>query len=236
MQKYLDGDAYLVFNTSGDKPKPDTATTSGRGMQNTKVLAKTHTLNYMDQQGVVQSNVQFYNDILASAQNYDFYYFTPGRIWDASGSYVTVIGDPVITGELNTYMMAEVVVTWVSKYNALPYTFDTDTYLEGLFFIIEGPSSAVPSTSFTITSIGTTTTNWTAVLNYDTPLVDGNLIWTLQDGTDAVPTGLTIDPDTGDLILGAGSTDGTYNIVVVVTNEAGCVFGTLDIEVVIFLD
>jgi len=236
MQKYLDGDAYLVFNTSGDKPKPDTATTSGRGMQNTKVLAKTHTLNYMDQQGVVQSNVQFYNDILASAQNYDFYYFTPGRIWDASGSYVTVIGDPVITGELNTYMMAEVVVTWVSKYNALPYTFDTDTYLEGLFFIIEGPSSAVPTTSFTITSIGTTTTNWTAVLNYDTPLVDGNLIWTLQDGTDTVPTGLTIDPDTGDLILGAGSTDGTYNIVVVVTNEAGCVFGTLDIEVVIFLD
>jgi len=79
--RYLNGEAYLIFNTSGEKPKPDTATVAGRGMQNTKALAKTHTLTYQDMQGVVQNNVQFYNDILASAQNYDFYYFTPGRIW-----------------------------------------------------------------------------------------------------------------------------------------------------------
>ncbi len=49
-------------------------------MQNTKALAKTHTLTYQDMQGVVQSNVQFYNDILASAQNFDFYYFTAWRM------------------------------------------------------------------------------------------------------------------------------------------------------------
>jgi len=113
--RYLNGEGYLVFNTSGEKPKPETATTAGRGMQNTKALAKTHTLTYQDMQGVVQNNVQFYNDILASAQNYDFYYFTPGRIWDASGYYVTVIGDPIITADLNTYQMAEVTVNWVSK-------------------------------------------------------------------------------------------------------------------------
>jgi hypothetical protein len=234
MQRYLDGDAYLVFNTSGDKPKPDTATTTGRGMQNTKVLAKTHTLNYMDQQGVTLVNVEFYNNFLNTSQLYDFYYFTPGRIWDASGSYVTVIGDPVITNELNTYQMAEVVVTWISKVNPLPYSFVTDTFLEGLYFIIEGPSAGVPQSSFSITTVGTTTTNWTAVLNYETPLVEGTLVWTLQDGPNSVvPEGLTIDPTNGDLIESGSSANGTYNLVAVVSNEAGCVFGTLDIEVVI---
>ena len=135
-ERYLDGEGYLVLNTSGEKPKPDTATTAGRGMQNTKALAKTHTLTYQDMQGVVQNNVQFYNDILGSSQNYDFYYFTPGRIWDASGYYVTVIGDPIITADLNTYQMAEVTVNWVSKVNPLPYEFDTDSFLEGLYYII----------------------------------------------------------------------------------------------------
>jgi len=226
MQKYLDGDAYLVFNTSGDKPKPDTATTAGRGMQNTKPLAKTHTLNYMDMQGVTQSNVVFYNDILASAQNYDFYYFTPNRVWDASGYYVTVIGDPVITAELNTYMQSEVVVTWISKVNALPYDFDTNTYLEGLFYIIEGPSSTVPTTSISMTATDTFTTGWTPVLNYGNPLVDSGFVWTIQNGADEVPAGLAIDT-LGDLATTATPT-GTYDLVVVVTNTAGCVFGTLD--------
>lgn len=235
MQAYLDGDAYLVFNTSGDKPKPDTATTTGRGMQNTKTLAKTHTLNYMDMQGITLVNVEFYNTFLSTSQLYDFYYFTPNRIWDASGSYVTVIGDPVITAELNTYQMAEVVVTWISKVNPLPYNFNTDTFLEGLYFNIEGPSSAVPTTSFTnvCSTTATEVTGWTAVLNYDSsPLEDGTLVWSLQAGDDEVPTGLGIDAN-GDLTLEAVET-GTYNLNVVVSNEAGCVFGTLEftIEVV----
>jgi hypothetical protein len=129
LTRYSASQGYIVFNVSGEKPKPDTATTTGRGMQNTKALAKTHTLTYMDMQGVVDVNVQFYNDILAASQKFDFYYFTPGRIWDASGFYVTVIGDPVISADLNTYQQAEVAVTWVSKTNPLPYEFDTDVFL-----------------------------------------------------------------------------------------------------------
>ena len=231
MQKYLDGDAYLIFNTSGDKPKPETATTTGRGMQNTKTLAKTHTLNYMDMQGVTLLNVEFYNNFLSTSQLYDFYYFTPGRIWDASGSYVTVIGDPVITGELNTYQQAEVVVTWISKVNPLPYDFLTDTFNEGLYFIIEGPSGAVPQTSFTgISGTSTTTTNWTPVLNYDlTPVVTGTFAWSLQNGDDEVPTGLVLDSN-GD-IDATSVASGTYNLNAVVTNEAGCVFGTLNFTI-----
>jgi len=237
MQSYLDGDAYLVFNTSGDKPKPDTATTTGRGMQNTKTLAKTHTLNYMDQQGVTFTNVEFYNNFLNTSQLYDLYYFTPGRIWDASGAYVTVIGDPVITNELNTYQMAEVVVTWISKVNPLPYSFNTDTFLEGLYFIIEGPSQSVPQTIFTCvpTTEANVDTGWTAVLNYENPLVEGDLVWSLQDGADTVPTGLSLDPETGFIVTAADPavSTGTYNLVAVVTNESGCVFGTLDVTITV---
>lgn len=237
MQAYLDGDAYLVFNTSGDKPKPDTATTTGRGMQNTKTLAKTHTLNYMDMQGITLVNVEFYNSFLSTSQLYDFYYFTPNRIWDASGSYVTVIGDPVITAELNTYQQAEVVVTWISKVNPLPYNFNTDTFLEGLYFIFYGASNSAPETVFTCvpTTNADVDTNWFPELNYQDPLTEGTLVYTLQGGVDEVPTGLSLDPETGNIVTDATTpvVAGTYNLVAVVSNEAGCVFGTLDITITV---
>ena len=237
MQAYLDGDAYLVFNTSGDKPKPDTATTTGRGMQNTKTLAKTHTLNYMDMQGITLVNVEFYNSFLSTSQLYDFYYFTPNRIWDASGSYVTVIGDPVITAELNTYQQAEVVVTWISKVNPLPYNFNTDTFLEGLYFIFFGASASAPETVFTCvpTTSANVATNWSPALNYEDPLDEGILVYTLQSGTDQVPSGLSLDPDTGNIVtdLTVPVAAGTYNLVAVVSNESGCVFGTLDITITV---
>ena len=53
LSRYASSQGYIIFNTSGEKPKPETATTTGRGMQSTKALAKTHTVNYSDMQGVV---------------------------------------------------------------------------------------------------------------------------------------------------------------------------------------
>jgi hypothetical protein len=238
-ERYLDGEGYLVFNTSGDKPKPDTATTSGRGMQNTKILAKTHTLNYMDQQGVVLSNVEFYNDILSSSQNYDFYYFTPGRIWDASGSYVTVIGDPVITGELNTYMMAEVVVNWVSKVNPLPYEFDTDTFLEGLYYIISftgGSGSTYSGNTITSACTDPQTVTFTADLNIGPLSVAPDEVWSIEQATgsdDITEIGLVIDSITGVITWNPVTFVGTYIFTVTVTNEYGCVFGQETITLIV---
>jgi hypothetical protein len=230
----LNGEAYLVFNVSGEKPKPETATTTGRGMQNTKALAKTHTLSYMDMQGVVLGNVEWLNQMLAASQNYDFYYFTPGRIWDASGSYVTVIGDPVITAELNTYMMADVQVTWVSKTNPLPYTFDTDTFLEGLYFDIQAsPGNLPPDTTIVGAqnqSVNNPNVAFILAPGITTP---ATLVWGYQDGEDAVPAGLTINSSTGAITIGAASPVGTYNIVQTVSNADGCVFGTLNITLTI---
>jgi hypothetical protein len=238
-EKYLDGEAYLVLNTSGEKPKPETATTAGRGMQNTKALAKTHTLTYQDMQ-VVQNNIQFYNDILGSSSNYDFYYFTPGRIWDASGYYVTVIGDPIITADLNTYQMAEVVVTWVSKVNPLPYEFDTDTFLEGLYYIISFAGSGNTYLGNTITSgcAETESSTFSAVLNVGTISAAPEQSWSINEADGSEPIGdiaLEIDPVSGVLSWtpGTGSVDGTYIFTVTVTNEYGCVFGQETITLIV---
>jgi len=236
--RYLNGEAYLIFNTSGEKPKPDTATVAGRGMQNTKALAKTHTLTYQDMQ-VTQNNISFYNDILASAQNFDFYYFTPGRIWDASGYYVTVIGDPVITADLNTYQMAEVTVNWVSKVNPLPYTFDTDSFLEGLYYIIGATYGS--NTGFTWTSVCTDpqTAALTAVLNVGAISGAPALVWSIEEvsGSDAITEiGLAIDAASGEVSWNPNGQIGTYTFMVTVTNGFGCVFGQQEVTITVSCD
>jgi len=212
-------------------------------MQNTKALAKTHTLTYQDMQGVVQNNVQFYNDILGSAQNYDFYYFTPNRIWDASGYYVTVIGDPIITAELNTYQMAEVTVNWVSKVNPLPYEFDTDTFLEGLYYIISFTGSGNTYIGNTITSGcgATESTTFSAVLNIGAISGAPAQSWSIEEVAGSEPIGdiaLGIDATTGVLTWtpGGGAYDGTYIFTVTVTNEYGCVFGQETITLNVLCD
>jgi len=233
--RYLNGEGYLVLNTSGEKPKPDTATTAGRGMQNTKALAKTHTLTYQDMQGVVQNNVQFYNDILGSSQNYDFYYFTPNRIWDASGYYVTVIGDPIVTADLNTYQMAEVSVNWVSKVNPLPYEFDTDTFLEGLYYIISASGDQTGFTWSDCVEMTTVTVNMAAVLNVGAISGAPAQVWSVEEvsGSDPIfDVVIVIDPATGVLNY-FPSAAGTYIFNVIVTNAFGCVFGQQEVSLTI---
>lgn len=222
---FANGDGYIVFNTSGEKPRPDTATTAGRGMQTTKALAKTHTVNYQDMQGVVKENVEFYNSILSASQNYDFYFFTPGRVWDCSGNYVTVIGDPVVGADINTYQLSEVSVTWVSKVNPLPFSMDTDTFLEGLYWVI-GTTSTLPTINtwnWVIDTCAETSVFITAELNVD--LGEGYApqfsVSVISGGTVA---GVTIDSVSGELTL-TPDTDGVIVFVITVTNESGCVIG-----------
>jgi hypothetical protein len=229
--RYASGSGFIVFNTSGEKPKPDTATTSGRGMQNTKALAKTHTLTYMDMQGVVQSNVQFYNEILATSQNYDFYYFTPGRIWDASGAYVTVIGDPVISADLNTYQQAEVSVTWISKVNPLPYEFDTDVFLEGLSIDI----SVTAGSDLTYNVVDACVEGGNSIINlsydFSQPTTGGTgVVWSAT-ASSGVTLAITAPYSDDTTLSWCTSVLGINTIYVTCTSLDGCIYGTLDISV-----
>jgi hypothetical protein len=232
---YVAGNAFLVLNTSGEKPKPDTATVAGRGMQTTKALAKTHTVTVQDMQGVVYSNVQFYNDMLSNSAKYDFYYFTPNRIWDASGYYVTVIGDPVVTAELNTYQMADVSIQWVSKTNPLPYDFDTDNFLEGLFYTITNTNNVGGATGNNWQlSNGTYIVTFTAALNQT---VTGSFIpvWSvvqLDGSADISNLNMTCTDGDLDFVISAGDS-GIYNFKVVAESESGCVFGEFEVTLTV---
>lgn len=229
LELFANGDGYIVFNTSGEKPRPDTATTAGRGMQTTKALAKTHTLNYQDMQGIIKENIEWYNSILSASQNYDFYYFTPGRVWDASGNYVTIIGDPVIGADLNTYQMAEVSVTWVSKANPLPFAMDTDTFLEGLYWIISTSTAGLGTFQWSTDSCSVINAAIDAELNvpmmtspiFSVSILSGSLVGSVE--IDAESGALTFTP----------SNDGTMVFAITATNEAGCVIGQQEVSVVV---
>jgi hypothetical protein len=221
----LDGNAILFLNIAGDKPKPETAELPGVGMRINRPGAKTHTLNFVDAQ--VIANVDSYNKILRSSQNYDFYYFTPELYWDASGTQVTVIGDPVIQNDLTQFITGETMIKWVADTNPVPSNFDTDLLLEGLFYEISGLNSITVDT-------GGGSTAYTAALNYDFGSQSlPSIVWSLDASAETIASlGATIDASTGELELTA-PTVGDYVLTVVVSNESGCIFGTLDVSVTI---
>ncbi len=169
--------------------------------------------------------MQFYNDMLSSSAKYDFYYFTPNRIWDASGYYVTVIGDPVITAELNTYQMADVSIQWVSKTNPLPYEFDTDTLLEGLYYIVElAASQPFNNNEWCVaTGSGPVTVTFEATLNH--PCTSPEINWSIVqlDGSDPIGD-ISLTVADGDVDFNP-STAGVYLFKVVAQTPTGCVFG-----------
>jgi len=221
----LDGNAILFLNIAGDKPKPETAELPGVGMRINRPGAKTHTLNFVDAQ--VIANVDSYNKILRSSQNYDFYYFTPELYWDASGTQVTVIGDPVIQNDLTQFITGDVMVKWVSDTNPVPSNFDTDLLLEGLFYEISG------SDSLSITTSGTSV-SYTAALNYDFGSQSlPSIVWSLDASAETITDlDVTINETTGGVTFTSPSI-GSYVITVVASNQAGCIFGTLDVSVTV---
>lgn len=231
--EYAKGNAYLVLNTSGEKPKPETGTTAGRGYQTTKALAKNHTLTYMDMQGVVKNNVVFYNDILATAQNYDFYYFTPDRIWDASGNYVTVIGDPIIGADINTYMQSEVSVQWTSKVNPLPEDFPTQTFLEGLYLEI---ALATHGTTISLATNSSGNDLLNATYSQTISSFTQNITYSIiADAATITALGLSVSSnnDTTGTLSWSGVDAGTWDVKIQAVNEAGCVYGELNLTFIV---
>ena len=221
----LEGNAILFLNIAGEKPKPETAELPGVGMRINRPGAKTHTLTFVDAQ--VIANVDAYNKILRSSQNYDLYYFTPELYWDASGTQVTVIGDPIIQNDLTQFINGETTMKWVSDSNPIPSNFDTDALLQGLFYEISGLDA------LTVTTSGDTT-SYTAALNYDFGSQSlPSVVWSLDSSAAVISAlGATINATTGEVEF-ASPTMGDYILTVVASNEAGCIFGTLDVSVTV---
>ena len=222
----LDGNAIMFLNIAGDKPKPETAELPGVGLRINRPGAKTHTLNFIDAQ--VIANVDSYNKILRSSQNYDLYYFTPELYWDASGTQVTVIGDPVIQNDLTQFINGETMIKWVADSNPVPSDFDTDKLLEGLFYEVTGVDAIAAPIGFIQTE------TYTASLNYDFGSQSlPSTVWSLGSSAAVIAAlGATIDATSGSLDIDP-QVVGDYVLTVVASNEAGCIFGTLDVSVTV---
>jgi hypothetical protein len=222
----LDGNAIMFLNIAGDKPKPETAELPGVGLRINRPGAKTHTLNFIDAQ--VIANVDSYNKILRSSQNYDLYYFTPELYWDASGTQVTVIGDPVIQNDLTQFINGETMIKWVADSNPVPSDFDTDQLLEGLFYEVSGVDAITAPIGFIQSE------TYTASLNYDFGSQSlPSTVWSLGSSAAVIAAlGATIDATTGSLDIDP-QVVGDYVLTVVASNEAGCIFGTLDVSVTV---
>jgi hypothetical protein len=222
----LDGNAIMFLNIAGDKPKPETAELPGVGLRINRPGAKTHTLNFIDAQ--VIANVDSYNKILRSSQNYDLYYFTPELYWDASGTQVTVIGDPVIQNDLTQFINGETMIKWVADSNPVPSDFDTDKLLEGLFYEVSGVDAIAAPIGFIQSE------TYTASLNYDFGSQSlPSTVWSLGSSAAVIAAlGATIDATSGSLDIDP-QVVGDYVLTVVASNEAGCIFGTLDVSVTV---
>ena len=222
----LDGNAIMFLNIAGDKPKPETAELPGVGLRINRPGAKTHTLNFIDAQ--VIANVDSYNKILRSSQNYDLYYFTPELYWDASGTQVTVIGDPVIQNDLTQFINGETMIKWVADSNPVPSDFDTDKLLEGLFYEVSGVDAIAAPIGFIQTE------TYTASLNYDFGSQSlPSTVWSLGSSAAVIANlGATIDATTGSLDIDP-QVVGDYVLTVIASNEAGCIFGSIDVSVTV---
>jgi hypothetical protein len=222
----LDGNAIMFLNIAGDKPKPETAELPGVGLRINRPGAKTHTLNFIDAQ--VIANIDSYNKILRSSQNYDLYYFTPELYWDASGTQVTVIGDPVIQNDLTQFINGETMIKWVADSNPVASDFDTDKLLEGLFYEVSGVDAIAAPIGFIQSE------TYTASLNYDFGSQSlPSTVWSLGSSAAVIANlGATIDATTGSLDIDP-QVVGDYVLTVVASNEAGCIFGTIDVSVTV---
>jgi hypothetical protein len=134
--------------------------------------------------------------------------------------------------------MAEVTVNWVSKVNPLPYEFDTDTFLEGLYYIISFTGSGNTYLGNTITSgcSATESSTFSAVLNIGAISGAPAQSWSIEEvsgSDDITEIGLVIDSTTGVITWNPVTFVGTYIFLVTVTNEYGCVFGQETITLIV---
>jgi hypothetical protein len=161
----VNGKAQLILSINGEKPLPETTELPGRGLSEIKVGPSAHTINFDDYAGVV--NVDFYNKIKKTSQNYDFYYITPGIIFDASANEVTLYGNVMIANDLKAFIMTQGRVKWTADDDATPYITSQQLIKEFTQPLVYEFSPS--SFEETMTEGATIAGSWIATINKDLP-------------------------------------------------------------------
>lgn len=227
----VNGKAQLILSIDGEKPKPETNEGPGRGLQETKIMASVHTINFIDYQGI--ANIPFYNAIRKSSQLYDLYFITPTFIWDVSGKQVTVIAPLVIERDLKSFIKAEGTIKWSGNGDPLPTRVDASVikkFMEPMAYQFADGEFFEAS----LAEVATITGTWGAVLNKTLisgaqPIVEYKLI---NKPANIAGLGLTFDTLTGAYTI-SPTVIGVYTFQVIAYTDDNCISGKLIVTITV---
>ncbi len=220
----LQGNAYIIRNVSGSYDGGKGSFGKGQGKQLKRLLAKAHELIFIDFSYV--ANCSFWADMDSQADNFDLYFFTDTKMWSVINAYLSIEATGKITDDNQTFIEAEIHVSWNKKTNPCNSDVDVDalSICQTLFnsavlsfFNISGSTATIIAGATEEIDLVRTVTNVNARLNAGYPLSSV----TVTSGT--LPAGLTASY-TGQFITLTGITSavaGTYTIVLTAKNSVG---------------
>lgn len=231
----LAGNAYIIRNVSGSYDGGKGSFGKGQGKQLKRLLAKAHEVVFIDFSYV--ENCSFWADMESQADNFDLYFFTDTKMWSVTNAYLSIEAMGKITDDNQTFIEAEIHVSWSKKTNPCNSDVDVDSLSicqtlfvssSAHFFNISGSTATIISGATDEIDLVTTVTNLNARLNAGYTLDSVSV----TDGT--LPIGLAAS-FTGQFITLTGVTTqavGTYTVVITGKNSVG-VAGSKTVKFVI---
>jgi len=222
-------DAVIIRNVNGTKDAPTVQEGKGAGKQNTRILAKQHTINFVDFN--YMKNVGFWNDFENASQNYDVYYFTDSKGWVVSNTRVSASAADPITDDNTTYIEGVITIKWAQKGNPLPYDADTDALEEcQVLFDFDALAGFVNRSGSTAIISGNVITNDAGdsmSIGLDTNVVLSSV--SIDEGT--LPTGLSISIQDQGIIISGTVAAATSQIVTIRATNACGIAGVFDLTI-----
>lgn len=221
--------AIIIRNVNGTKDAPSVQEGRGAGKQNTRILAKQHTLSFVDFNYI--KNVVFWNDFENASQNYDLYYFTDSYGWSVTNTRISASAADPITDDNTTYIEGLITIKWSQKGNPLPHLANTDA-LEAcqLLFDYDALAGFVNRSGSTaiITKIAITNRAGDRMsIGLDTNVVLTTV--SVDEGT--LPSGLTLSiQDQGIIIAGTVALTTSAKVTIRASNACG-ISGQFDLTI-----
>lgn len=222
----LSGLAYVIRNVSGSYDGGKATYGKGLGKAIKRLLAKTHTLTFIDFDYV--ENAQYWADMEGQAQNYDLYFFTDTQVWVQTNAYLSIEAVGKITDDNTTFIEADITATWSYASNPINYNADVDSLsscqqlFDGTalsFYNISGSTATIIAGTGSIPDeidMVHASSVLNARLNAGAAIASVSVI----DGT--LPAGLTLSYTGNFLTLsGTATTAGTATVIVKGANATG---------------
>lgn len=220
----MSGNAYIIRNVSGSYDGGAATFGKGLGKQVQRLLAKKHTLTFIDFTYI--DNVGFWNAIQKQAANYDLYFFTDTLGWVQTNAYLSIEAKGTITDDNQTFIEAAITVTWSYVDNPLNYSADVDS-LSACQQLFDGTAVSFANLSGSTGTIIQSSTDeidlTRTVSSLNARLQTGYNLSSVSVFSGTLPTGLTLSYS-GPYITLTGTTTsvaGTYTVVIKAANSVG---------------